>query len=210
MDCWHNVSHSLALGRNHLWTMKLFLTDQAEEFQRLLGELISKPTMTFDKGRLTEKVSTINISTVKSLKMIDLDFFFDYKIFPSNIMTFKTQWGQEKRKMKIGDTILQQATIPPTKFLSQKIIFGVRVNGIIDEDERKGFSYETIEGHVEKGESAFTIEQSEQGLLFKIKTYSEPGNLFTKLAGPIFTIPYQTYCTRKALENVRKQILQCN
>ena len=164
--------------------------------------------MTFDKGKLTEKVSTINISTDKSLKQINFDFLFDYEIFPSNIMTFKTQWGQEKRKMKVGDTILQQATIPPTKFLSQKIIFGVRVNNIIDEDERKGFSYETIEGHVEKGESTFTIEQSGQGVIFKIKTFSEPGNLLTKLVGLIFTVPYQTYCTLRALENVKKKILQ--
>jgi hypothetical protein len=164
--------------------------------------------MAFDKGKLIEKVSTINISTDKSLKQINLDFLFDYKIFPSNIMTIKTQWGQEKRKIKIGDTILQQATIPPTKFLSQKIIFGVRVNNIIDEDERKGFSYETIEGHVERGESTFTVEQNGKGLIFKIKTFSEPGNLLSKLVGPIFTAPYQTYCTRRALQNVKKQILQ--
>jgi hypothetical protein len=188
--------------------MKLYLTDQAKEFQRLLTDLIGKPTMTFEKGKLTEKVSTINISNDKNLKLTNLDFLFDYKIFPSNIMTFKTQWGQEKRKIKIGDTILQQATIPPTKFLSQKIIFGVRINKIIDEDGRKGFSYETIEGHVERGESTFTVEQNGKGLIFKIKTFSEPGNLLTRLVGPIFTIPYQAYCTRKALENVKKQILQ--
>ncbi|HYI77464.1 MAG TPA: DUF1990 family protein, partial [Chryseolinea sp.] len=82
------------------------------------------------------------------------------------------------------------------------------VNSIIDEDGRKGFSYVTIEGHVEKGESTFTIEQSGQGLTFKIRTFSEPGNLLTKLVGPIFTVPYQTYCTRRALENVKKQILK--
>src|SRR5689334_9275135 len=98
--------------------MKLFLTDQADGFSRLLADLISKPTMTFDKGRLTEKASTIDIATNKSLEQTDLDFLFDYKVFPSNIMTFKTQWGQEKRSMRIGDTILQQATIPPTKFFS--------------------------------------------------------------------------------------------
>lgn len=108
--------------------------------------------------------------------------------------------------MKIGDTILQQVFIPPTKTFSQKIVFGVRINDFIDETERKGFSYETIEGHVEKGESTFTIENINGGLIFKIKTFSEPGNLLTKLVGPIFTVPYQTYCTRIALENVKSQI----
>ena len=110
--------------------------------------------------------------------------------------------------MKIGDTILQQVFIPPTKTFSQKIVFGVRINSIIDEAERTGFSYETIEGHVEKGESTFTIEKGDGGLIFKIETFSEPGNLLTKLVGPIFTVPYQTYCTRTALENVKRQIEQ--
>ena len=35
--------------------------------------------------------------------------------------------------MKIGDTIAQQANIPPFKNFSQKIIFGVRINEIINE-----------------------------------------------------------------------------
>lgn len=164
--------------------------------------------MTFDKTKLNEKTTAIDIKTEKTLGQLNLDFLFDYKIFPSNIMTFRTQWEQENRKMKIGDTILQQAFIPPTKMFSQKIVFGVRVNSIIDDSDRKGFSYVTIDGHVEKGESTFTVENLNGGLIFKIKTFSEPGNLLTKLVGPIFTIPYQTYCTRTALENVKKQIEQ--
>lgn len=186
--------------------MRVHITDQADNFDRLLKELTTKPTMTFDKTKLKEKTTTVDIQTQKNLGEIDLDFFFDYKIFPSDIMTFMTQWGQEKRKMKIGDTILQQAFIPPTKTFSQKVVFGVRINSIIDETDRKGFSYVKIDGHVEKGESTFTIENSNDGLIFKIKTFSEPGNLLTKLVGPIFTVPYQTYCTRTALENVKRQI----
>ena len=162
--------------------------------------------MTFDKSKLEEKTTTIDIKSEKTLEQLNLEFLFDYKIFPSNIMTYMTEWGQEKRKMKIGDTILQQAFVPPTKTFSQKIVFGVRINNIINETDRKGFSYVTIEGHVEKGESTFTIEQADSGIIFKIKTFSEPGNLLTKLVGPIFTVPYQTYCTRTALENVKRQI----
>jgi len=186
--------------------MKIFLTDQADKFERLLLELITRPAMPFDKHSLKEKVTTIAIETEKSLSQINLDFLFDYQIFPPNIMTYMTQWGMEKRKMQIGDTILQQALIPPTKHFSQKIIFGVRINKIINEEDRKGFSYETIEGHVEKGESTFAVEQNARGLIFKIQTFSEPGNLLTRLLGPIFTVPYQGYCTRKALENVRQKI----
>ena len=188
--------------------MKIYLTDQTNNFDGLLKQLTTKPTMTFDKTKLKEKTTTIEIKTEKTLGQINLDFLFDYKVFPSNIMTFMTEWEKEKRKMKIGDTILQQAFVPPTKTFSQKIVFGVRINNIINETERKGFSYVTIEGHVEKGESTFTIEQGDSGLIFKIKTFSEPGNLLTKLVGPIFTVPYQTYCTQTALENVKRQFEQ--
>ena len=164
--------------------------------------------MTFDKTKLDEKATTINIKTDKSFDQINLEFLFDYSIFPSNIMSVMTQWRHEERKIKIGDTIVQQAFVPPTRTLSQKIIFGVRINEIINESTKKGFSYETIDGHAEKGESIFTIEKKGQGLIFKIQTFSEPGNLLTKLLKPIFTIPYQAYCTRRALENVKRQIEQ--
>lgn len=164
--------------------------------------------MTFDKTKLKERTSTIQVKASRDLEQIDLDFLFNYKIFPSSILTSFTQWEREKRKIKIGDTILQQVFIPPTRIFSQKIVFGVRVNNIIDEADRKGFSYETLEGHVEKGESTFTIERSTRGLIFKIKTFSEPGNVLTKLAGLIFTLPYQRYCTKRALENIKKQIEQ--
>ena len=186
--------------------MKIYLTDQRQNFDQLLQALTTEPVMTFDKNKLKERTTTIDLNTERTLDQLNLEFLFEYKIFPSNIMTYLTQWRQENRKVKIGDTILQQVFIPPIKALSQKIIFGVRVNNIIDEIDRKGFSYVTIKGHVEKGESAFTIENSDRGLIFKIKTFSAPGNLLTMLIGPTFTVPFQTYCTRAALENVKRQI----
>lgn len=121
-------------------------------------------------------------------------------------MLFQTEWNKENRKMKIGDTIAQQANIPPFKIFSQKIIFGVRINEIINEDSRNGFSYETLEGHVEKGISTFTIEENMETIIFKIHTYSKPGNILSQLVHPIFSIPYQTFCTKRALNNVSERI----
>ena len=163
--------------------------------------------MTFNKNNLKEKTTTIDIITDLNLKQLNLSFLFDYQIFPSNILTYKAQWQRENREMRIGDTILQQAFIPPLRSFSQKITFGVRINSIINEESIKGFSYETIVGHVENGESTFTLEQNGQGLIFKIRTFSAPGNILTKLVGLVFTTPYQTYCTQRALENVKNQIL---
>ena len=117
-------------------------------------------------------------------------------------MTGLTQWDSENRVMQVGDTIVQQVYLPPWKKFSQKIVFGVRINRIIDEPFKKGFSYETLDGHVEKGLSIFTFELENGNPIFKIETFSKPGNILTRLLGPIFSIPYQTYCTHAALKNV--------
>lgn len=163
--------------------------------------------MSFDKSRLKEKITIIPIDTAKQIKELDLSFFFEYKIFPDYIMSFLTQWNFENRQMKVGDTIVQQAFIPPFKRVSQKLIFGVRVNNIINEPERIGFSYETLKGHVEKGISIFTIEKAAgKKTIFKIHTFSEPGSLISKLVGPIFSVPYQAYCTKQALLNVKRHL----
>jgi len=45
--------------------------------------------MTFGKAKLKEKTTTIDMKTEKTLGQINLDFLFDYKIFPSNIMASK-------------------------------------------------------------------------------------------------------------------------
>jgi hypothetical protein len=188
--------------------MKIYLTDQKNKFNQHLDFLKTKKVMEYDKSQLIEKITTIDINTSKNFDQLDLDFLFDYQIFPSNIMTFKNQWAEENRKIKIGDTIAQQVYIPPTKTFSKKIIFGVRINEIIDEVDRKGFSYETLEGHVEKGISTFTIEQLDNKIVFKIQTYSSPGNILTKILGPIFSVPYQTFCTKRALNNVKQQLTE--
>ena len=122
--------------------MRIYLSDQSNKFEKLLTDLIKKPVMLYDKRKLNEKVTTIEIKSNERLGQVDLGFLFEYEIFPSNIMTYMTQWRSEKRKMQIGDTILQQTLIPPTKYFSQKIIFAVRINKIIDDMDRKGFSYE--------------------------------------------------------------------
>ena len=166
--------------------MKIFLMDQERRFDMHLRELIRRPVMSYDRKLLKEKISTIDIRSNKALRDVNVDFLFDYKIFPPNIMSHKTQWSSENREMKIGDTILQQAYLPPIKSFSQKIIFGVRINSIIKEDKIKGYSYETIEGHVEKGESIFTLGQNEKGLIFRIHTHSKPGTLLSKLVGPLY------------------------
>lgn len=154
---------------------------------------------------LLEKTTSINVHTNKSIEQLNFDFFFNYHIFPVNILVAKTQWATEKRTMKAGDTIVQQAFLPLKSF-SLKVIFGVRISEVINESNLKRFSYETLEGHVEQGISSFSIGADKGKVQFSIHTYSQPGNWLTKLLGPVFTLPYQAYCTRQALIHIKKQL----
>ena len=186
--------------------MKIFLTDQKTKFKKYLALLKDMPVMEYDVKNLNEKISTININSSKSIDELNLDFFFNYELFPENIITAYSQWNDEKRTIEVGDTIVQQAFIPPIKSFSQKIIFGVRINEVFNSSDRRGFSYETLAGHVEMGVSKFTVENLNEQIIFKIHTFSKPGSFLTKLLGPIFSVPYQTFCTKKCLNNVKEQL----
>lgn len=184
--------------------MNIYFTDQKLQFEQQLETLKAINVMPYETSRLKEKISVIDLKTTKPFQELNLDFFYNYHIFPENILRFKAQWHVENRSMKVGDTILQQICIPPTRF-ALKMIFGVRIKTIINEPTRKGFSYETLEGHVEKGISTFTFEETAEGIFFKIHTYSVPGNFLSRLTA-FFAIPYQRYCTKRALENVKRQV----
>lgn len=186
--------------------MNMYVLDQVGYFSKHLDVLKKKRVAQYDKACLVEKKTTIEINTKKKIDQLNLDVLFNYRIFPKSIMTAGSQWREENRNMKVGDTIVQQVYIPPVKSVSLKLIFGVRVSEIIDQVDRKGFSYETLKGHVEKGISTFTVEQFEGKIIFTIWTYSKPGNFLTKLLGPIFSVPYQTFCTKAALNHVKRQM----
>lgn len=189
--------------------MKLFLFSQQKHFPNWLNLFKGAKVMPYNAAELRKKVTTIKIDGAKKLSEIDLSSFFDYQLFPENILLPFPEWKKtshectnENRKMKVGDTIVQQIQLPPLSRLSIKMVMAVRISEIIDEEKRKGFSYETLEGHVEKGISTFVIEEKDQGLFFSIITYSVPGNFLSKIMAKVFSLPYQKYCTRKALEKV--------
>lgn len=186
--------------------MKIAFFNQQKKFKKYLEELKQVPIMDYEKSQLREKVSSIEIQNCSDLKELNLQSFFDYRIFPKNILSAYTQWEDEQRTMQAGDIILQQVYLPPIPKFSQKALFGVRIKEIIHEEKRCGFSYETLKGHVECGISYFLLEEMNGKISFKIQTFSKPGNFFTRLLGPVFSIPYQTYCTQKALKNVREII----
>ncbi|MNU68599.1 hypothetical protein D3C71_579680 [compost metagenome] len=186
--------------------MKISFLNQTKRFPEHLNKLKEAQVMPYDRNLLVEKNSFIEIEEISKLSQLNTAAFFDYRIFPEQILSAYAQWTDEKRKIQIGDTIVQQVFLPPFPVFSQKAIFGVRIQELINESNRIGFSYETLEGHVEKGISYFLLEETDNRVVFRIRTFSKPGNFLSKLLGPLFSIPYQTYCTRKALENVKQDL----
>ncbi|MDJ1469501.1 DUF1990 family protein [Cytophagaceae bacterium DM2B3-1] len=186
--------------------MLIYLKNQQKNFPVLLETFKRVSVMPYDRTRLVEKVSEIVLTVDRNIEDLNLQTLFSYKVFPENILIAFGQWEAEGRSMRTGDTIVQQVFLPPVKSFSQKMIFGVRIKEIINTSSRKGFSYETLAGHGEKGISTFTIEQTNKGLVFRIHTFSAPGNWFIRLVGPVLAIPYQTYCTQAALKNCKREI----
>lgn len=183
--------------------MQLHLTEQRPHFSKHLAYWKTRPVMRYGPSSLKEKTSMIAIRTSRP---VDPGPLFAYQVFPPGIMSYHTQWREEERDIRVGDTIVQQIHLPPFHGFSVKIIVGVRVHEVIHTPEQRGFGYETLEGHVEMGTSSFTLEGPVGDQRFVVRTSSAPGLAIGRLLAPIFTTPYQTYCTRAAMRNMARQL----
>jgi uncharacterized protein (UPF0548 family) len=178
------------------------------------------PSLSFDEAKATERnfadqhalperTSSVALGVAGPIRKWQTDFLFDYLIFPAAIMRFEAEWKKERRKMEIGDVILQRAVIPPIGF-GVCLEFAVRVSALIQDEKRLGFAYETLSGHAESGVSEFYFEERDGQLFFTIHTFSQPGHWTSRVAKHVFTLPYQKWCTRRALESVRRHFLVQN
>jgi Domain of unknown function (DUF1990) len=158
-----------------------------------------------DAQILPERTSSIDLGVTAPINKWCTDFLFDYQVFPLSIMRFEAEWQAQRRKMRVGDLILQRAVVPPIGF-GICMEFAVRICALIDDDRRLGFAYETLSGHVERGVSEFYFEDIKGSLSFTIHTYSEPGHWTARIAKKLITLPYQAWCTQRALKQVRGQI----
>jgi uncharacterized protein (UPF0548 family) len=61
-----------------------------------------------------------------------------------------------------------------------------RVIYTITEPQRRGFAYDTLPGHPESGEEAFTVSHRDDGLVvFMITAFSRPATIAARAAGPV-------------------------
>ena len=162
-----------------------------------------------DARYLPEQTTSIDLGEAGPISKWRTDFLFNYDVFPSSIMRFETEWKTKSRKMQIGDVILQRAVVPPIGF-GICLEFAVRICSLIEESGRLGFAYETLSGHAERGVSEFYFEDKSGSLAFTIHTHSEPGHWTSRIAMRMVTLPYQAWCTHRALKHVHDKFHQNN
>ena len=183
--------------------MKIYLTDQRKYFYKHFLNIKTYDIIPYQKESLRHKTNQQRIDCPFS----NLSFspIFNYNIFPSNILTSYPQWLHENRKIQPNDIIVQQINIPPIKSFAQRIIVGVRIKDVYDSNACKGFSYETLHGHVEKGISIFKIEPQDKHSIFTIETHSAPAGGLLNLLSSLSSL-YQNYCTKEALNNLSQTL----
>lgn len=61
-----------------------------------------------------------------------------------------------------------------------------RIVYVIDEPNKKGFAYGTLQSHVEKGEEIFLVEMEPDGSVwYRIQAFSQPNFILTKIFKPV-------------------------
>jgi uncharacterized protein (UPF0548 family) len=79
----------------------------------------------------------------------------------------------------------------------------VRVVYVIDESDRQGFGYGTLDGHPESGEEAFLVEKRGDGLVVcRITAFSKPASWLTRLGGPLARLT-QSWVTGRYLRSLQ-------
>ncbi len=79
-----------------------------------------------------------------------------------------------------------------------------RVVWVVDEPDRKGFAYGTLEGHPEAGEESFIVSREPDGIYFTLRAYSRAGTWYARLGGPATRAVQKLFAQRyaKALQRL--------
>jgi uncharacterized protein (UPF0548 family) len=59
-----------------------------------------------------------------------------------------------------------------------------RVVWVVDEPDRTGFAYGTLQGHPESGEESFLVTREGDEVFFTLRAYSRPATWYARLGGP--------------------------
>jgi hypothetical protein len=189
--------------------MRIALGDHASDLASYVPEFKSRSLSFHEVGPLPSRVLTgRRLASPRDLRQCDLAFLFAYDIFPPAILKFFGEWQLERRHMREGDVIVQQAQVPPG--WGVRLIFGVRVLRVYRDERRAGFSYGTLGGHPETGTNEFSFSMSDGGIAAAVHTVAAPAQPLARLLAPVFTNSYIAYCNRQALRQMETMFLGRN
>lgn len=162
-----------------------------------------------DHTPLPVRSTAIELGANAPLSKWNTEFFFDYQIFPAKVLRFCGEWQPHQRTMRVGDIIVQRLQIPPYVPCCS-LEFAVRIRSVVRDANRYSFAYETLVGHAECGVAEFILELQNDTLVFRIQTHSQPGIWMPKFADQWIAIPFQTWCTQQAMQQVRRRFRSDN
>jgi uncharacterized protein (UPF0548 family) len=160
------------------------------------------------RSGLREKQTAIPLVRDNAAEQYDTSFVFNYDIFPASLMRARTEWEANERSIRAGDIIVQRAILPPIG-VGIALQFAVRISHVFDEDAKRGFAYETLTGHPERGVSQFYFERRRGTFCFVIHTWSEPSDVIPRAFHPVAAW-YQAWCTQRALAHVKRRFHEVN
>jgi hypothetical protein len=185
------------------------LRDRSATLESRLEEFRHSPLSYETTTGLPDTLIRTHVPTARrTLRECDFNFLFRYDIFPPAILKFFGEWQLHNRTMQVGDTIVQQAQVPPGWGLY--LVFAVRVLAVFRDEKQAGFSYGTLRGHPETGMNAFSISSVPSGIDATVRTIAAPGLKLSRLLAPIFTRRYVAFCNRQASERMSREFLNAN
>lgn len=98
-----------------------------------------------------------------------------------------------------GETLVVpgETAVLTIRFLGITTTAPVRVVYVIDEPNRRGFGYGTLEGHPESGEESFVVSRESDGSVWvTISAFSRPSSLKWRLVSPVLRIAQALYTRR--------------
>jgi uncharacterized protein (UPF0548 family) len=100
-----------------------------------------------------------------------------------------------------GETVLVVLAIGPIQ-----VVAPCRIVYVIDEPDRFGFAYGTLQGHPEEGEEAFVVERLDPGhVQFGIRAFSRPADALARAIGPIGRL-VQTRMTKRYQRGLQRWV----
>lgn len=105
-----------------------------------------------------------------------------YRSASEAVMTFGAQRGCGLRPRATASH-----AAPGVDLLSRLLVVPVpcRVVWAVEEADRTGFGYGTLQGHVESGEEGFLVEREGEDVYAVIRAYSVPVHPVARLGGPV-------------------------